>query len=174
MNKMTRVFWSVTLIGVSCLLLKLFVPVVRPSPAGLIDLTFPIGILLCVWIAVTLRDSVGYRARWLSGMLQSVAMTLSIVIHTDLLTERDPLLAAVVLTAGIVLYSFAFMFTTSLWGRLGRSSNRTRVSEDRRCCECDYNLHGLNEPRCPECGTPFDPSWLASDGQSRADRDAAD
>lgn len=29
-----------------------------------------------------------------------------------------------------------------------------------RCHECGYSLHGLAEPRCPECGTPFDPRLL--------------
>ena len=26
------------------------------------------------------------------------------------------------------------------------------------CEVCGYNLHALPEPRCPECGTPFDPA----------------
>jgi hypothetical protein len=25
-----------------------------------------------------------------------------------------------------------------------------------RCVRCRYDLRGLSEPRCPECGTPFD------------------
>ena len=29
--------------------------------------------------------------------------------------------------------------------------------EPGRCRVCDYDLRGLPEPRCPECGTPFDP-----------------
>ena len=28
------------------------------------------------------------------------------------------------------------------------------------CVKCGYNLHGLTEPRCPECGTPFDDKLL--------------
>jgi hypothetical protein len=28
----------------------------------------------------------------------------------------------------------------------------------RRCLDCDYPLRGLPEPRCPECGRPFDPA----------------
>lgn len=28
----------------------------------------------------------------------------------------------------------------------------------RICEQCGYVLHGLREPICPECGTPFDPS----------------
>jgi|WetSurMetagenome_2_1015567.scaffolds.fasta_scaffold110686_2 hypothetical protein len=29
-----------------------------------------------------------------------------------------------------------------------------------RCLHCDYNLTGLTECRCPECGQPFDPEYL--------------
>lgn len=27
-----------------------------------------------------------------------------------------------------------------------------------RCLKCEYSLAGTVEPRCPECGTPFDPA----------------
>jgi len=30
------------------------------------------------------------------------------------------------------------------------------------CESCGYCLYGLTEPRCPECGTPFDADWLPS------------
>ena len=28
------------------------------------------------------------------------------------------------------------------------------------CTKCAYSLHGLTDPRCPECGTPFDDKLL--------------
>jgi len=28
------------------------------------------------------------------------------------------------------------------------------------CARCGYHLKGLADPRCPECGTPFDPGLL--------------
>jgi hypothetical protein len=31
------------------------------------------------------------------------------------------------------------------------------------CRKCGYDIRGLPEPRCPECGTPFDPKWLQKD-----------
>lgn len=37
--------------------------------------------------------------------------------------------------------------------RLYRRRKRRKMG---RCAECDYDLRGLPEPRCPECGTPFD------------------
>ncbi len=36
---------------------------------------------------------------------------------------------------------------------LHRRRKRRKIG---RCAECDYDLRGLPEPRCPECGTPFD------------------
>jgi len=29
------------------------------------------------------------------------------------------------------------------------------TSKDQACRRCGYNLRGLNDPRCPECGTTF-------------------
>ncbi|MBU0618088.1 MAG: hypothetical protein KKI02_10260 [Planctomycetes bacterium] len=43
------------------------------------------------------------------------------------------------------------------------------VHEPGHCRVCDYDLRGLPEPRCPECGTPFDPAEapaLAQDGHT--------
>jgi hypothetical protein len=30
------------------------------------------------------------------------------------------------------------------------------------CVRCGYSLYGLDEPRCPECGTAFDPRLMLS------------
>jgi RNA polymerase subunit RPABC4/transcription elongation factor Spt4 len=32
---------------------------------------------------------------------------------------------------------------------------RTAALQQRRCPECDYDLRGTPEPRCPECGEAF-------------------
>jgi len=35
---------------------------------------------------------------------------------------------------------------------------RTKIRRlEGRCEKCNYDLRGLPEPRCPECGTPFTP-----------------
>lgn len=39
------------------------------------------------------------------------------------------------------------------------------VHEASRCRVCDYDLRGLPEPRCPECGTPFDPAEIPTLGR---------
>jgi len=48
--------------------------------------------------------------------------------------------------AGITEYSTA-----------ASAPNWDQITEDIRCPLCDYNLRGLTEPRCPECGFRF--SW---------------
>ncbi|MBN1343713.1 MAG: hypothetical protein JXQ73_13580 [Phycisphaerae bacterium] len=46
-----------------------------------------------------------------------------------------------------------------------------RRSDPWRCAECGYLLFGLNEPRCPECGRPFDPGLLTSSVRGGRDVD---
>jgi hypothetical protein len=43
-----------------------------------------------------------------------------------------------------------------------------------RCGNCGYLLYGLPEPRCPECGEPFDPALLASERLANEDDDDVD
>lgn len=40
------------------------------------------------------------------------------------------------------------------------SDKHTTNVNIRVCKKCGYNLRGLRDPRCPECGTPFDPNLL--------------
>ena len=43
------------------------------------------------------------------------------------------------------------------------------------CLKCGYLLHGLPEPRCPECGEPFEPpDVLPSDSLNRNGSDCRD
>jgi hypothetical protein len=43
-------------------------------------------------------------------------------------------------------------FALAPWRWIARRRRRKRGS----CVHCGYSLTGLTEPRCPECGTPFD------------------
>lgn len=44
-----------------------------------------------------------------------------------------------------------------------RSYVRFKRRKPGQCLKCHYNLVNLPEPRCPECGTPFDPQWVADE-----------
>jgi|GEM_PF-2464712 len=46
-----------------------------------------------------------------------------------------------------------------------RTRPYTKESEREGTCEsCGYVLYGLTQPRCPECGTAFDPAILDMPG----------
>ena len=45
------------------------------------------------------------------------------------------------------------------------SRRRTQKDKAARCSHCGDLLKGLTGPRCPECGTPFDPALLGADGK---------
>lgn len=45
------------------------------------------------------------------------------------------------------------------------------LQDDRRCEKCGYFLIRLTAPRCPECGTPFDPAKLGQLSLVRPARD---
>jgi len=64
---------------------------------------------------------------------------------------------------GIPFWAIVLLFiawpATVLIRHIVRSIREVRREECRQrgeCVQCGYNLQGLPEPRCPECGTPFE------------------
>jgi len=55
-----------------------------------------------------------------------------------------------------------WVFLGAAGGAIYHTVRRRRLARrfPGHCLKCGYNLRGLPEPRCPECGTPFDPSRL--------------
>jgi hypothetical protein len=47
-----------------------------------------------------------------------------------------------------------------------------RCSSEAECRHCGYLLYGLVEPRCPECGEPFDPRLLKKLSKRSTTREA--
>jgi hypothetical protein len=48
--------------------------------------------------------------------------------------------------------------------RLVHALRRRRMQDGPLCAQCGYSLKCLPEPRCPECGSPFDPAILEEPG----------
>lgn len=95
----------------------------------------------------------------LAGALASaVAFVVGIAIAHGAIGKQWPLwtlLKEALLVMGIAaaIYTLLGVATTravSRWRRVG-------LREPGRCERCGYLLRGLPEPRCPECGEPFDP-----------------
>lgn len=64
--------------------------------------------------------------------------------------------------AGGVLVLLLFHGYDMLWRRPALRLLRRRLNELGRpvCAQCGYDLRGQTEPRCPECGRPFDRGLL--------------
>lgn len=76
-------------------------------------------------------------------------------------------------TLGFLLAAFvSVVFCVLIVALLRPRVNQTpgSPSEGSCCSHCGYNLHGLREPRCPECGTLFDPSFLSAMSQRMSER----
>ncbi len=46
---------------------------------------------------------------------------------------------------------------------------RFKRREPGQCAKCHYKIANLPGPRCPECGTHFDPEWIADEFELAAD-----
>jgi hypothetical protein len=109
----------------------------------------------------------GYHMRW--RLILIVLVVLFIVAQTGIhfvpLLSRHP--QWVIVTFDVVIL---FLSATQYrrYRRHYRRELRRHLAEDniRLCRECGYDLRGLIEPRCPECGESFDMS-------SPPDRDRA-
>ena len=47
----------------------------------------------------------------------------------------------------------------------GWTYKKVRSKYAKRCTKCGYSLKGLTEPRCPECGEPFNPYMVGLENQ---------
>ena len=53
-----------------------------------------------------------------------------------------------------LMYGPSLVLATAALLVMYRKGRRERRRRAHRCTECDYDLWGLTEPRCPECGAP--------------------
>ena len=55
-----------------------------------------------------------------------------------------------------VCFAVWLLLTLSVIVVLRRQVKRARLQDAGLCVRCGYNLTGLPEPRCPECGEAFE------------------
>ena len=75
------------------------------------------------------------------------------------------------LLAGLLILGLQVAYVALLY-RVTKNYVRHRRYGSGRCGVCKYDLRLLTEPRCPECGTGFDPGWVPERvGRGLADQD---
>ena len=69
--------------------------------------------------------------------------------------SRSPLYIYIPLWIPSIVFGLTFLSCRPLHFHRRRKRRKLGL-----CLQCGYDLHGLTEPRCPECNTPFDEKLL--------------
>ena len=104
------------------------------------------------------REALRSRRFWLF-MLVAVVVAVAIAIPVGYLVKASAALRGGIqgMIAGMLAGSWAVACRANLRASLRRQLVEQGVPI---CLRCGYDLRGQLEPRCPECGTPCDPSLL--------------
>jgi hypothetical protein len=166
----SRLYWRLVL---GCVLGSAFygtccVPRMNPTSfwaEGVYKLLFIVPLAVAWGAGVFAGASISFRARCWSGFIQSL-IVVCLVFGEFLFRSRrsvlgisgedPPEILAGFLAAIVAIYTASYASATHLMGKwlVGRTP------DDLTCGRCGYCLRGLRDPRCPECGTPFDPKLL--------------
>jgi len=98
----------------------------------------------------TTHSMLTHLLRWTTG---TAVVTLVLAISVGLVGDADRALAAAIILGGFCsLYLCTWSFGLALISLLCRDKRKKTMG----CCPaCAYDLRGLSEMRCPECGRPF-------------------
>lgn len=123
----------------------------------------PIG--FCAAVAIAPMNRIRWGSRAIFGFFQSICL-LSVIwnFYTREIVDGDLYVVLSELIILILFYSVAFTTMTQISVQMViclRSEPKKHI-----CKNCGYNLTGLTVPRCPECGTKFDPVLLTELGNA--------
>jgi len=120
-----------------------------PARTSLLDLGMLIPIVLCLGVGCLVPS---YRLRLIFGFSQAVLL---LHVFSNYFTRElrfgNPLVVYVFWVAWVSGYTASFMLFTHIL------SPKRPGAIPGCCCGCGYDLRGLKESRCPECGRHFLP-----------------
>lgn len=104
---------------------------------------------VCSTLAWPRARQVGRAMGWLGiAIVSTIAALMVLSVPRDALMEVIP-----------IVILFAALPATGCGVAIICNKEERKPSHP-TCAECGYNLTGLVEARCPECGKPFDPGEL--------------
>ncbi|MBU0638046.1 MAG: hypothetical protein KKB50_04215 [Planctomycetes bacterium] len=174
----TRIILATTMIAVTpaaymILYLVLFDTLFRPDEVALLAAAVVWATLFAVgWILVWRREVNWTRVRkygtWGAAVAALIpAVPIGLLVGGTIAEELG------MVTASVVWWVVWIVFTAYLWReRPAERASRLLGQEETtlHCPKCRYNLTGLREARCPECGTQFTLGELyAHQRQKRSD-----
>ena len=156
-------------------LIVLFVlmePQMRDEEAIILSTLFACAYMIAYWLILWRRSVVwtaerGVRTAFASGIAVVVALGVGLAISA-VVRYADGLPTVLASLCGTVFWIIA---TIVVWRETAteRAERLSRASADALVCpSCGYNLTGLREARCPECGASFTISELLAAQPSRA------
>ena len=126
--------------------------------------TLAVGVV-AVFVALQLPQSELPVIAWLGFVVLDFPLSLlAFPIRPVLLTALSPARGVdsyrYVDFVAVPAVLFAFLGGLQWFGIVSVLRWASRRKDRSRCRKCGYPLRGLPEPRCPECGTPFDAALL--------------
>lgn len=126
------------------------------------DVGYLVPMLLTLVVVIRSRDTLIFGSRIVFAALQASILFGDKLIYEYLFdgVEHPHLIWFAV---AVLSYAVCFSFVTD------HLRKRLHTAFSRHCCStCGYSLRGLPLPRCPECGTEFDPALLTKEDASES------
>lgn len=118
-----------------------------------------------IFMAGTLLVGLGIHASYLHAVwLGAAHMVICILLFALVVVYSWTPDEATMPFALIGLGYVAVSLPLTLWAR----AHCPALRRPWQCVNCGYLLYGLTEPRCPECGTPFDSAQMSLAGRHNA------
>lgn len=127
----------------------------NPVSRGLVGSVYVLFILSIVWIIPEILTNEDSGVMLLSSLIDLSGNICALVLIFKIRNRINIILGA--RPGDPRWFSGVWTFFLTLFYVQGKINKTIRQTPLGFCTNCGYNLYGLPEPRCPECGMPFDP-----------------
>lgn len=159
-GRRTRVWLSVALAAVGIILVGS--PPVVPARGHRLEIVSIVSAIACVLVVCTEKRRVGVFERLIASYALGTAYVfVRALMASSGMSYVNPGTFTLHLVGVLILFMLIFVgLSTGVDAIRGKHRRGGAFVDKPHCLQCGYCLVGLVQPRCPECGTPFDPALL--------------